>query len=75
MQKHDEWAAARSSSGLVFPALRVVRDAQVTSTGSNAPLAGVVVPAPFARSPLHTVFALLLAGICHLHGRLGGPSR
>jgi hypothetical protein len=59
MQKHDACAAASSSSGLVLPAARFVREAQLTSTAGNAPLSGVVVPAPCARSPSHTVVALL----------------
>ena len=42
MQYQDAWAAASSSSGLVFPAPRVVRDAQLTSAEGNAPLCGVV---------------------------------
>ena len=59
MQKHEAWAAASSSSGLVLPAAREVRDAQLTSTAGKAPLFGVVVPAPCARSPSQTVVALL----------------
>src|SRR3954454_3985251 len=63
MQKHAACAAARSSSGLVVPAERSVRDAHVTSTSGNAPLSGEVVPDPWARSPSQTVVALLTAAI------------
>jgi len=38
MLKHVEWAAAISSSGLVLPFGASAREAQLTSSGPNAPL-------------------------------------
>src|SRR3954454_18588665 len=75
--KQDACAAATSSSGDVLPAEREVRDAQVTSCSSNAPLAGATRPPPWARSPSQTAFAVLSAAILlppltpvHQHHRL-----
>src|SRR5436190_3694475 len=66
-----------SSSGDVLPAEREVRDAQVTSCSSNAPLAGATPPPPWARSPSQTAFVVLSAAILlppltpvHQHHRL-----
>ena len=57
--KHDDHAAAISSSGLVLPFGSSARDAHDTSSGPNAPLGtSAIVPLPFIRSPCHTVFAL-----------------
>ncbi len=58
IEKHDECAAARSSSGLVLPSERSVRDAHVTGSSGVAPLLRLSVPLPWARSPSHTVFAV-----------------
>jgi hypothetical protein len=46
-----------------LPADRDVRDAQVTSTSWNAPLAGCVIPEPFVRLPCQVVVALLSVAI------------
>jgi hypothetical protein len=47
-----------SSSGLVLPSERSVRDAQVTGSSPVAPLVRDRVPLPWARSPSHTVVAV-----------------
>jgi hypothetical protein len=49
--KQLAWAPAISSSGLVLPSGRSVRDAQVTASWSSAPLPLVRVPAPRASGP------------------------
>ncbi len=59
--KHDECAAAASSSGLVCPPGCWVRPAQVTGSGPNAPLAACTSPAPSASGPSQTVVALRFA--------------
>ena len=56
MAKQLACAAAISSSGLVLPSGRSVRDAQVTGT-SNAPLAASSAPVPLASVPRHTTSA------------------
>src|SRR5881394_2789634 len=58
MEKHEAWAAATSSSGLVLPSERSVRDAQVTGRSAAAPLANDNVPFPWARSPSQLVVAV-----------------
>src|SRR5680860_1495437 len=47
-----------SSSGLVRPSERSVRDAHVTGNSGNAPLPTLTVPRPWARSPFHSTSAL-----------------
>jgi hypothetical protein len=58
IEKHDAWAAAASSSGLVMPSGCRVRAAQVTGRPSSAPLPDVTVPRPAARSPFQRVVAV-----------------
>ena len=47
-----------SSSGLVLPSERSVRDAHVTGRSPVAPLGRDRIPLPWARSPSHTVVAV-----------------
>src|SRR6185437_2638232 len=54
-------AAAISSSGLVLPSGRSVRDAQVTGSCSSAPLALESVPWPVAKAPSQTTSASRVA--------------
>ena len=56
--KHDECAAATSSSGLVIPPGLSVRAAHVTGSESKAPLLACTVPRPRARVPSQTVCAV-----------------
>ncbi|BBL80336.1 hypothetical protein RxyAA322_21900 [Rubrobacter xylanophilus] len=63
MAKHDAWAAAMSSSGLVLPSGLSVRDAQVTGISPKAPLPTVNLPLPRRRSPSHTTSARRSAAI------------
>ena len=56
--KHAAWAAAKSSSGLVFPPGSSVRAGQLTGTSVKIPLeTALTVPLPVARSPDHTASA------------------
>jgi hypothetical protein len=51
-------------TGLVFPAARSVRDAQLTGRSEKSPVvAALVVPEPLARSPSQLVVARRMAGI------------
>src|SRR5215207_1980790 len=72
--KHEAWAAAMSSSGLVLPSERSVREAQVTGNSPIAPLPTVNLPPPRVRLPSQTTSArrsaivmsfLLLARPCY----------
>src|SRR5690606_2279985 len=78
IEKQLACAAAISSSGLVLPAVRSVREAQVTSCSPGAPLPVVKVPRPDARSPCQVTDAVLSAAI-HPHDKpleqLGPPRR
>ena len=56
IEKHAEWAAAMSSSGLVFPFGSSAREAQLTSSGPKAPLpASWIVPEPSINVPRQVV--------------------
>src|SRR5918994_4113961 len=55
--KHAPWAAAMSSSGLVLPSERSVREAQVMGISSIAPLPTENLPPPRSRSPSQTISA------------------
>ena len=72
IEKHDACAAAISSSGLVLPSERSVRDAQVTGRSPVAPLVKLRVPAPWARSPSHVVLAVRCADMALTLPRDGG---
>src|SRR5579875_1715115 len=62
--KQDAWAAANSSSGLVFPLGSSVLEAQVTGRSENAPLPTLVIlPVPLTRSPSQITSAVLCAAI------------
>jgi hypothetical protein len=61
--KHDEWAAAISSSGLVLPSERAVREAQVTGSSGATPLFRRRRPVPWASVPVQATCARLSAEI------------
>jgi hypothetical protein len=63
IEKQLAWAAAISSSGLVLPSERSVREAQVTSWVPSAPLPVVNRPPPSARSPSQVTSAVRSAAI------------
>src|SRR5204863_7223423 len=64
IEKHEAWAAARSSSGEVTPAGSPVRDAQVVGWSRKMPVvAAVTVPFPESRSPLHVAVARRVVAI------------
>ena len=65
IEKHDAWAAAISSSGLVFPPeSSSVRAGQLTSSGPKAPdPTSSIVPDPLIRSPFHVTDARRSAAI------------
>ncbi len=59
MPKHEAWAAAISSSGLVLLPGSSVREAQVTSASLNSELLSAdTVPRPSKRFPYHVALAL-----------------
>src|SRR3954470_5652838 len=58
IEKHDEWAAAMSSSGLVRPFGSSARDAQVTSYVPSPDDSSVTCPEPSSNEPPHRVFAV-----------------
>src|SRR5437588_5864954 len=69
--KQPAWAAAISSSGLVFPTVASLRAAHEIGTAVNARLvAALTAPLPFNSSPSQVTSARLGAGTAEL---LGGP--
>lgn len=64
IEKHEAWAAAMSSSGLVRPSSSPVRTAHDTSSGPKAPLPTLsIVPRPVGRSPRQVTCACFSAAI------------
>ena len=57
IEKHDEWAAPISSSGLVRPAGSSARDAHVTSKPPSPDDSSSTRPEPSRREPCQTVVA------------------
>ena len=66
IEKHDEWAAAISSSGLVRPFGSSVRDAHVTSNEPSPLDSRVTVPLPSVSGPCHSVAAKRVVAIVFL---------
>ena len=70
--KQLAWAAATSSSGLVFPSDRSVREAHETGSSVNAPLLeAVTLPDPRASVPSQTTSAFRTAAMRITSGRPG----
>ena len=70
--KQPAWAAAISSSGLVFPTVASLRDAHVIGSALKARLVpALTTPLPFNRSPSHVTSARLMAAIVDLLGGAG----
>ena len=64
IEKQEACAAAISSSGLVLPSERSVREAHVTGSSPSAPLPLVSVPSPFGEAALP---GRLRAALCDRH--------
>ncbi|GMA90173.1 hypothetical protein GCM10025869_07020 [Homoserinibacter gongjuensis] len=76
IEKHEEWAAAASSSGLVLPSGRTVREPRVTPKPSSAVLLDAPsTPDPAVRDPLQVVCTLRSAMLMFLNvdPALGAP--
>ena len=73
IEKHAEWAAAMSSSGLVLPFGASAREAQLTSSGPKAPLpASWIVPEPSISEPCQVVLIVRSVAIVGASSSVGG---
>src|SRR4051794_26245539 len=77
IEKHDECAAAISSSGLVRPSASFARDAQVTSNVPRPEDSSVTCPFPSRREPSQCVVALRVVAIVSIQSGYGAvrPAR
>jgi hypothetical protein len=67
IEKHEAWAAARSSSGLVTPSGSPIREAHVVGRSMNTDVVdAVTVPRPLSRSPLQVATARRVVAMMHL---------
>jgi hypothetical protein len=67
IEKHDECAAAMSSSGLVFPFAASEREGHDTSNVPTPELSSVTWPEPSNSEPCQTVVAFRVVAMLHPH--------